>query len=94
MQTTKCIQKYVSHICNKMWGVSIWSDRIIFASIFMPTLPWTSLESNFKPQIAHQFVIKMASQKGTTQQDKVVCILLYAKSDRYIGKRLSINYCN
>jgi hypothetical protein len=87
-----------SNVCFKclqqMWGVSVGSDCTIFASIFMPTLPWTSLESNFKPQIAHQFVIKMASQKGTTQRDKVVCILLYAKNDRYVGKRLSINYCN
>jgi hypothetical protein len=62
-----------------MLGVSIGSDSTIIASIFMPTLPWTSLESNFKPQLANQFVIKVASQKGTTQQNKVVCILLYTK---------------
>jgi hypothetical protein len=91
MQTTKCMQKYVSHVRNKMLGVSIGNDCTIFASISMPTLPWTSLESNFKPQVAHQFVIKMASQKGTTQHDKVVCIFLYIKGDRYALKRLSIN---
>jgi len=94
MWTTKCIQKYVSHVWNEMLGVSIGSDCTIFVSIFMPTLPWTSLESNFKPQVAHQFVIKMVSQKGTTQRDKVVCNLLYTKGDRYAWKRLSINYCN
>jgi hypothetical protein len=64
--------KSVFHTCgNEMLGVSIGSDCTIFAFIFMPTLPWTSLESSFKPQVAHQFVIKMALQKGTTQWDKV-----------------------
>jgi hypothetical protein len=79
---------------NEMLGVSIGSDYTILAFIFMPALPWTSLESNFKPQVANQFVVKMASQKKTTQQDKVVCILLYTKGDRYAWKKLSINYCN
>jgi len=79
---------------NEMLGVSIGSDSTILASIFMPTLRWTSLESNFKPQVANQFVVKVASQKGTTQQNKVVCILLYTKGDKYVQKRLSINYCN
>jgi hypothetical protein len=79
---------------NEMLGVSVGSDCTIFASIFIPTLPWTSLESSFKPQVAHQFVAKMASQKGTTQLDKVMCIFLYIKGDRYAWKRLSINYCN
>jgi len=88
------MQKYVSHVWNEMLDVSIGNDCTIFASISMPTLPWTSLESNFKPQVAHQFVIKMVSQKRTTQWDKVVCILLYTKGDRYAQKRLSINYCN
>jgi hypothetical protein len=74
--------------------VSIGSDCTIFTSIFMPTLPWTSLESNFKPQIAHQFVIKMGLQKWATQSDKVMCILLYTKGDRHAQKRLAINYCN
>ncbi len=78
---------------NEMLGVSIGSDCTILASIFMPTFPWTCLESNFKPQVAHQFVVKMASQKGTTQRDKDVCILLYIKGDKYVQKRLSINYC-
>ncbi len=77
-----------------MLGVSIKSDRTIFPFIFMPTFPWTSLESSFKPQVAHQFGVKMASQKGTTQWDKVVCIFLYTKGDRYAQKRLSIHYCN
>jgi hypothetical protein len=86
--------KYVSCVWNEMLGVSIGNDCTIFTSIFMPTLPWTSLKSNFKPQVAHQFVIKVASQKGTTQQDKVVCILLYTKGDKYARKNLSINYCN
>jgi hypothetical protein len=69
---------------NEMLGVSIGSDYTTLASIFIPTLPWTSLESSFKPQVANQFVVKIASQKGTTQWDKVVCILLYIKGDRYI----------
>jgi hypothetical protein len=88
------MQKYVSHVWNKMFSVSIGNDCTIFASISMLALPWTSLESNFKPQVAHQFVIKMVSQKGTTQWDKVVCIFLYTKGDKYAWKRLSINYCN
>jgi hypothetical protein len=88
------MQKYVSHVWNEMLGVSIGNDCTIFAYISMPTLPWTYLESNFKPQVAHQFVIKMVSQKGTTQWDKVVCILLYTIGDRYAQKRLSINYSN
>ncbi len=50
---------------------------------FHATLPSTSLESNCKPQVAHQFIIRTATQKGTTQPDKVVCILLYTKGDRY-----------
>ncbi len=45
---------------NEMLGVSIGSDCTIFVSIFMPTLLWTSLESSFKPQVGHEFVIKMA----------------------------------
>jgi hypothetical protein len=68
---------------NEMLGVSIGSDCTIFASIFMPTLRRTSSESGFKPQVAHQFVIKMALQKGPTQWDKVVCIVLYTKGDRH-----------
>jgi len=88
------MQTYVSHVWNEMLGVSIGNDCNIFAYISMPTLPWTSLESNFKPQVAHQFLIKMVSQKGTTQHDKVVCILLYTTGDRYVRKRLLINYCN
>ncbi len=58
---------------NEMLGVSIGSDYTILAFIFMPALPWTSLESNFKPQVANQFVVKMASQKknNTTGQSCV-----------------------
>ncbi len=78
---------------NEMLGVSIGNDCTIMDSIFMPTLPWTSLESSFKPHVAHQFVVKIMSQKGT-QQDKVVCILLYIKGDRYAQKRLAIYYYN
>ncbi len=85
------MQKYVSHVGNEMLGVSIGNDCTIFAYISMPTLPWTSLESNFKPQVAHQFVIKMVAQKDTTQWDKLVCILLCTKGGRYAWKRLSIN---
>jgi hypothetical protein len=40
---------------NEMLGVSIGSDCTILASIFMPTLPWASLESNLKPQVTNQF---------------------------------------
>jgi len=79
---------------NEMLGVSIGNDCTIFAYIFILTLPWTSLESSFKTQVAHLFVVKMVSQKGTTQRDKVVCIFLYIKGDRYVQKMLSINYCN
>ncbi len=78
---------------NEMLGVSIRSDCTILVFIFMPTLPWTSFESSFKRHVAHQFVIKIASQKGT-QRDKVVYIFLYIKSDSYARKRLAINYYN
>jgi hypothetical protein len=50
-----------------MLGVSIGSDCTILAFIFMPTFFLTSLESNFKPQVANQFVVKMASQNTTTK---------------------------
>jgi len=60
------MQKYVSHVWNEMLGVSIGNDCTIFAYISMFALPWTSVESNFKPQVAHQFVIKMVALKGTT----------------------------
>jgi hypothetical protein len=83
----------VCFTCLKMKCLVFPFGVIVMASIFMLTLPWTSLESSFKPHVAHQFVVKIVSQKGT-QQDIVVWIFLYIKGDRYAQKRLAIDYYN